>query len=282
STQRRGRDHAGAVPGCEALMMPNGRWTTVCRPLPKACMSLYMSAQVVAHTGPNNMAELVANCPRCKTQSIAFDADVKAFNSLGKDQFSGEEHYEVFGICRHCSHGTIFVVSGEHQQAMQGQALNQYVKVQGFISLRDQATVTPPEHVPPNIANVFREAATCLKVECWNAAGTMFRLCVDLVTKPMLPKEEVPGLNAMTRRNLGLRLPWLFDNGKLPADLHKLSTVIKEDGNDGAHQGTLTKEDAYDLLDFTTALLGRVFTVPEKIKLAEKRREQRRASARKK
>jgi len=229
------------------------------------------------------MAELVANCPRCKAQSITFDADVKAFNSLGKDQLSGEKHYEVFGICRHCSKGTIFVVSGEHQQTMQGQALNQYVKVQGFISLKDQATVAPPDHVPPNIANAFREAATCMAVECWNAAGTMFRLCVDLATRPMLPPEDTEGgPNTKIRRDLGLRLPWLLNNGKLPADLRQLSAAIREDGNDGAHQGTLTKEEAYDLLDFTTALLERVFTEREKIKLAEKRREQRRAPAREK
>lgn len=226
------------------------------------------------------MAELVANCPRCGAQSITFD--VKEYNFLEKDRYSGEEHYEVFGICRRCSQGTIFVVSGVLDQTMKGQALNQYVKVQGFISLKDQATVAPPEHVPPNIANAFREAATCLRVECWNAAGTMFRLCVDLATRPMLPAEGTEGgPNAKTRRDLGLRLPWLFDNSKLPADLHKLSTVIKEDGNDGAHRGTLTKEEAYDLLDFTTALLERVFTEPEKIKLAEQRREQRRAPARK-
>jgi len=79
--------------------------------------------------------------------------------------------------------------------------------------------------VPPNIANVFREAATCLTVECWNAAGTMFRLCVDLATRPLLPKEEVKGLNAKTRRDLGLRLPWLFDNDKLPPGLRELSAL---------------------------------------------------------
>jgi len=74
--------------------------------LPKACTSLYMSAQS-SHRPRNNMAELVANCPRCKAQSITFD--VKAFNFLEKDEYSGE-HYEVFGICRRCSRGTIFVV----------------------------------------------------------------------------------------------------------------------------------------------------------------------------
>jgi len=226
------------------------------------------------------MAELVENCPRCGAQSITFD--VKVFHFLEKDEYSGD-HYEVFGICRRCLRGTIFVVSGVLDQTMKGQALNQYVKVQGFISLKDRVTFAPPEHVPPNIANAFREAATCLAVECWNAAGTMFRLCVDLATRPMLPPEGAEGgPNAKIRRDLGLRLPWLFANNKLPSDLRELSAAIREDGNDGAHQGTLTKEEAYDLLDFTTALLERVFTEPEKIKLAEKRREQRRAPAREK
>jgi hypothetical protein len=93
----------------------------------------------------------------------------------------------------------------------------------------------------------------------------------------MLPKEE-PGLNSKTRRDLGLRLPWLFDNGILPADLRALSSCVREDGNDGAHAGTLKKEDAQDLLDFTTALLERIFTEPERLRLAEERRAQRRAA----
>ena len=80
--------------------------------------------------------------------------------------------------------------------------------VEGYVSLRHRAGKTPPEHVPPNIQAAFSEAATCLAVGCWNAAGTMFRLCVDLATRPMLPEEETAGLNAKTRRDLGLRLPW--------------------------------------------------------------------------
>src|SRR5262249_16982081 len=46
------------------------------------------------------MAELVANCPRCGAQSITFD--VKAFNFVEKDRYSGEDNYEVFGNCRRC------------------------------------------------------------------------------------------------------------------------------------------------------------------------------------
>ncbi|MBA3385446.1 MAG: DUF4145 domain-containing protein [Chthoniobacterales bacterium] len=78
------------------------------------------------------------------------------------------------------------------------------------------------------------------------------------------------------RRSLGLRLPWLFDHALLPGGLRDLSHCIKEDGNDGAHAGSLSREDAEDLLDFTRALLERLYTEPEKLRLAQERRAERR------
>jgi hypothetical protein len=42
-------------------------------------------------------------------------------------------------------------------------------------------------HLPANIENAFSEGAGCLSIECFNAAATMFRLCVDLATRPLLP-----------------------------------------------------------------------------------------------
>jgi hypothetical protein len=104
----------------------------------------------------------------------------------------------------------------------------------------------------------------------------MFRACVDLATRPLLPEGDLDGLNSRVRRDLGLRLPWLFKNGLLPKDLAGLSSCIREDGNDGAHQGTLTREDAEDLLDFTRSLLERLYTEPGKLLAAGERREKRR------
>ena len=107
----------------------------------------------------------------------------------------------------------------------------------------------------------------------------MFRLCVDLVTKSMLPAEDAPalGLNARTRRDLGLRIPWLFESGRLPEALKDLSSCIKDDGNDGAHAGNLSEADVADLLDFSAALLERIYTEPERLRLAKERREARRS-----
>jgi hypothetical protein len=92
----------------------------------------------------------------------------------------------------------------------------------------------------------------------------------------MLPQEEAEGLNAKVRRDLGLRLPWLIASGRLPETLKELSSCIKEDGNDGAHAGTLKQPDAEDLLDFTIALLERIYTEPERLRLARERRDSRR------
>ena len=98
----------------------------------------------------------------------------------------------------------------------------------------------------------------------------------------MLPEEEVEGLNYKTRRNLGLRLPWLFDNSILPEVLRELSSCVKDDGNDGAHEGTLKKEEAEDLLDFTFAILERIYTEPKRVQIAKERREARRSENNKK
>ena len=152
----------------------------------------------------------------------------------------------------------------------------------GRVSIADNATIEPPEHIPPEIQAVFTEGAKCRAVDCHNAAGTMFRLCLDLATKQFLPDPQDTGSpqpNGRQRRDLGLRLPWLFDQGKLPEALRDIASCVREDGNDGAHAGTLTAEDAEDLLDFTVLLLERLYTEPARLRLAEARRIERRNGA---
>lgn len=228
------------------------------------------------------MPELVANCPRCGSNNMSFD--VTQSHIIGQE-YGWQNWYETFCICRHCDRATIFLIAQKLESNYQyvhtrgllniDVALNRYVDIQGFISLKDVVTKKPPEHLPEQVDVIFKEAATCLSVGCYNAAGTMFRLCVDLASNSMLPEDEANGLNAKVRRNLGLRLPWLFDNGILAEGLRELSTCIKDDGNDGAHQGTLSKEDVEDLLDFTFVLLERIYTEPERLRLAKERREKR-------
>ncbi len=229
------------------------------------------------------MPDLVADCPRCGSRKITFDLTDAKIIAV---HYSWQNWYETFCVCRHCGHATIFVLSesvnSDHAYVHKvgilnlKEAVNNYLDVERFVSVKDEVTAAPPEHIPKDIEDVFREGTTCLAVGCYNAAGTMFRLCIDLATNSMLPKEDAEGLNGKVRRDLGLRLPWLFANGLLPQDLKELSSCIKEDGNDGAHAGTLKQPDAVDLLDFTVELLERIYTEPKRLQLAQERRESRR------
>lgn len=219
------------------------------------------------------MAELVADCPRCGAKQMTFD--------LTQEHFLGLERFEAFSVCRSCERSTIFCISvrfGKEGSLRNFKGcLNQHVRITGIVSLKDNLSRRPPDHLPQDIADIFREGATCLAVECYNAAATMFRLCLDMATRERLPKEPQEGLNEKVKRmSLGRRLEWLFNNKHLPKELESLSSCVREDGNDGAHEGTLSKEDAEDLLDFTEALLERLYTDPARLERAEERRKARR------
>lgn len=229
------------------------------------------------------MGELVADCPRCTTKKISLN--VRGQSTVIYDGYVRQ--WEVFCVCGHCNRATIFVLKQKHSTdssvvegadsfLKMGGTINKFVCILKYVSLTDVESVTPPDHLPQNIESAFKEGATCLATRCFNAAGTMFRLCIDFASKDKMPEGNENGLNYKTRRELGLRLPWLFDNGLLPEDLRELSASVKEDGNDGAHQGTLTEVDALDLLDFTMALLERIYTEPERLRLAKERRDNRR------
>jgi hypothetical protein len=230
------------------------------------------------------MAELVANCPRCTAASITFDVSGSVFVLK---QHGWQHWFEVFSVCRNCRRPTIFVISQKEPawterddwaqpEKFKG-SLSRHFDANRFISLVDKARIDPPEHTPKNIAAVFSEGSSSVAVNNWNAAGAMFRLAINLATQPLLPSEPTPGLTRRKRRDLGPRVDWLMKNGRISQDLYDLSECIREDGNDGAHDGTLTKEDAADLLDFTVALFERMFTEPERLRLAKERRDKRRA-----
>ncbi|MGH6866565.1 MAG: DUF4145 domain-containing protein [Methyloceanibacter sp.] len=221
--------------------------------------------------------------------------DVHGKGVLIRTTFKWKHQFEVFCVCRNCGRSTGFQLAEQRpdvsdaggKKLIAGPAnLNDGFEVEGFVNLKDLAVQAPPEHLPEDVAKACKEGATAMAVQCWNAAGSMFRASIDLATRALLPakdpnaEHDAPGLNAKVRRDLGLRLPWLFDHGLLPLDLKELSKCIREDGNDGVHTVLLGNEDAEDLLDFTTALLERAYTEPERLAFAERRRAERRASER--
>jgi hypothetical protein len=155
-------------------------------------------------------------------------------------------------------------------------AVNSFLGITGFISVKDVGARPVPDHVPEPVQAIFAEGSSALAIGCPNAAGCMFRTAIDLATTPLLPPNDQPEPNRRVRRDLGLRLPWLFESQRIPGDLKPLAECVREDGNDAAHRGTLSKVDAEDLYDFAYELLRRLYTEPERIRLARERRDKRR------
>lgn len=127
--------------------------------------------------------------------------------------------------------------------------LKEVAEVVRPISPADLAVEEPPEFLPEHINSAYEEGAKCLAIGCYNAAATMFRLCLDYATKGLLP-DGSKGLRK-NKEKPRLRMDWLFDNHLLPEALRELAECVKDDGNDGAHEGILDKAAAEDLEDFT-------------------------------
>lgn len=227
------------------------------------------------------MSMLVANCPRCKAEKITFDAIAE--NLIGVE-YGWQKIYECFCVCRSCLKSTVFSLELSDSNLSEWLKknklsdsridLNQIFRVRGYISLKDQISSPPPEYLPTAIDAAYKEGSACLATGCYNAAAAMFRLCLDLATRGLLPPEnEAP--NSKIRRSLGLRIEWLLNNGKLDRNLEELSSCIKDDGNDGAHDGTLGQVDAEDIKDFTFIFLERLYTEPQRLENAKTRRAQR-------
>jgi hypothetical protein len=234
------------------------------------------------------MPTLVHDCPRCGARGHTFD--------VAADVYAGQEYdwqsaHEVCAVCRRCHKPTLFrvvlqdygladgVLSAGKLSGLTGD-LEPRFSIERYVSLADVRTSPPPADLPEDISKAFQEGATCISIGCINAAATMFRLCLDLATKGLLPDEGAfDGPDKNTRRNLAPRLRWLFDNKLLSADLRPLSAAVKDNGDDGAHSGILTADEASDLLEFARAFLERLYTEPAKLAAATQRVADRRATA---
>ena len=234
------------------------------------------------------MPTIVQDCPRCGANAMTFDAVADVLIGIEYDWLS---HFEVCVVCRRCKRpsllhiklsspvdksyfretGTVTKTAGD---------LEPRFNSAGFLNWASVNAKPCPDDVPADIEAAFKEGTACLAVHCPNAAGATFRLCLDLATKNLLPAvDSENGPSKHERRNLAPRLRWLFDNSKLPEDMRDLSRAVKDNGDDGAHEGILNEHDAEDIYDFAFALLERLFTLPARIQAAQRRRDERKNGA---
>lgn len=233
------------------------------------------------------MAEFVEDCPRCRTKSVTFT--IPSDYSAAPTRPDGI--IEAFMICRNCLKANIGIFTTIPNSIISSDVrvtgklsggngkVSSYYQFDGFVTPAFNATMNIPEHLPDNVAKCFSEGAAAFAIGAHNAAAAMFRLSLDLATKNLLPETETDqgGPNRAQRTKLYDRLEYLFSKSIISPELRDLADCIREDGNDGAHDGTLSPADAEDLVDFAEQLLERVYTEPARLRIAKARREARRA-----
>ncbi|HFG6988898.1 DUF4145 domain-containing protein [Acinetobacter baumannii] len=242
------------------------------------------------------MSTFVFDCPSCLAKNSTFN--VKSYNSSLKNEY---KIWQLFSICRACT--SAIIITADVQQNVHYDIQRQshshsqkhlyiFHKLSDYINADDshlnlyfhrfryspilKTHLAPPELLPKNIEDIFVEASKCLSIGCFNASAAMFRLCLDVVTKDIIEENESLQPTKENKKTIHNRLSWIFEKNILHKNLEELSRCIKDDGNDGAHDGNIGKEEADDLFDFTYELLEQVYTQPERIRLAQARRLERR------
>ncbi|MDA3509381.1 DUF4145 domain-containing protein [Acinetobacter junii] len=230
------------------------------------------------------MSTFVFDCPCCSAKNSTFDV----IDGQPKPIDPRYIEWSIFSTCRACANSCSITAVLKHQTALslKSSISNdslRVVRIKEFLDSKSDLSSNfenfsyapvlpsaemPPEHLPVEIETIFNEAAKCFSIGCYNAAGAMFRLCLDSVTKKIVEQNEALNPTSNDKKTIHNRLVWIFNNNILPSSLEDLSRCIKDNGNDAAHDGNLTKEDAEDLLDFSFILLERVYTEPARIEIS--------------
>ncbi|MGO0578253.1 DUF4145 domain-containing protein [Ornithinimicrobium panacihumi] len=123
--------------------------------------------------------------------------------------------------------------------------------------------------VPAALRTTFNEAQKCMQVGCYTAAAIMARRVV----------EGLANLNQAKGGTLAAKLKNLNAAGVLDARLLEWSDLIKDVGNEGAHEtdSTMSREDSEEVMRFVEALLDYHYTYRVQYEAFVKRREERSA-----
>ncbi len=222
-----------------------------------------------------------ADCPYCKTRSVAFTIkkeecwrapiDPQRFleTRIAWTNFEHTQHqmwlnsrvfrWDTFAICGQCNRGIVATFSVKDKND------NPATASPSLLSHDCIAPSAPdtgaPDHTPENVARFFKQGKENLCGN-WDAAGSMFRKALEAALKNKFP--DIDG-------NLYERIKKVNEKGGLTPDMAKWAHQIRRLGNDAAHEEEpFSERDALDLHAFTDLFLRYLFTLPGMLEEARK------------
>jgi hypothetical protein len=122
--------------------------------------------------------------------------------------------------------------------------------------------------VPNPAAAFYKQGATALANDLFDAAGAMFRKCLESVTRCEQLIARIPEAERASYKEkwLKARIKHLKDLHIIPPALFELVDVIKDEGDEAVHEDELyDKASAESLRKFTQTFLEHTFTLPAEI-----------------
>jgi hypothetical protein len=199
------------------------------------------------------MGIIKRNCPHCETKSVAFTA----ISSVPKHESSV---WLTSFRCNGC-HGGYFAeincrLSTPPSKIDGNIENNQYCNVMREYPRKIENNI--PEFLPDNIYKFYSQALSSLRTENFDSASMMSRKVLEVSVKKIHPESQ---------GSLYKRIESLEKEGLITSDLKEWAHIIREDGNESAHEEEpVTKEFAEELISFTELFLLYTFTMPGMVK----------------
>jgi hypothetical protein len=222
------------------------------------------------------------DCPYCMTKSAGFQA-VGSFRRTATTRRRGagqqaERVYEDWfmmscGNCRKC------IVAHYNYQRVSEFKLDNIMHAHGSMAqfgyslggyVPKIAVIEEPDFLPERVAIPFRQAVSNVSASNWDAAGTMARKTLEVATKDLCRNkvaDEEMQEKLIKKTWLKGRIARLFDLGILTRDLADLAGLIKDEGDEAAHEEEpYSENEARELVGYAQVLLTYVYSIPGMVK----------------
>lgn len=164
-------------------------------------------------------------------------------------------HWKLY-FCPVCQNVTLIRLSGDSEDVeYDGQPIIRETTLYPSNSIENK-------HIPEPVSAAFEAA---LKVR--NLEGAVCVLALRRALEKLCKHEGAEG------RDLFTKLKDLQNKGKLPPIMDEIAFILRVEGNQAAHADDVEfdKDTVNQLIDFTQTILDYMYTLPNKIKAAQKR-----------
>lgn len=227
------------------------------------------------------MTLYVGECRRCGAQHMSFD--VYGVSTMEEDyEFRVPPHHtrhrrsiELACRCHQCSCTTVFILraeaAGSHHLPKSRFERNENPITFGYRETNAFPTKQArpiPSDTPNPAADFYKQAATAFAHGLYDAAGAMFRKCLESTTRTQSILCLIPETDRETylKSWLKARIARLKEIHAIPPALADLVDVIKDEGDSAVHGDSLyDKESAEALHGFTETFLEQIFSIPAQI-----------------